>query len=250
MRSLGGEEKGQPICRRLGCSWPLPSACTMASGEFRASRRPRRQAAGSAQAQISFERALALDTGVNGAPNAVEAYAEMRRAADAGHPDAAFNVAVMLDSGRGAPRGTLRKRPSGMQGRRLAVFDAPRSISASFTSAAKAYRQTPICLAPGMPRPTYLRRVNGSRSERPASSSDIVFSRRSRFSRRTEARSRRTWIVSTLSGLHPSNQSPFVISSNCAVLTLKARMNNGAVLSTSAACAYRCRPMLELLLGA
>jgi hypothetical protein len=59
---------------------------------------------GLAQAQIWFERAIRLDTGVDGPPDAVAAYAEMRRAADAGHPDAAFNVAVMLDSGRGAPR--------------------------------------------------------------------------------------------------------------------------------------------------
>jgi hypothetical protein len=59
---------------------------------------------GLAQAQIWFERAIRLDTGVDGARDAVAAYAEMRRAAEAGHPDAAFNVAVMLDSGRGAPR--------------------------------------------------------------------------------------------------------------------------------------------------
>ena len=59
---------------------------------------------GSAQAEVWFERGLALDTGADGTPNAVEAFAAMRRAADAGHTQAAFNVAAMLDSGRGAPR--------------------------------------------------------------------------------------------------------------------------------------------------
>ena len=63
---------------------------------------------GLAQAQIWFERALRLDTGVDGAPDAVAAYAEMRRAADAGHADAAFNVAVMLDSGRGTQKDASR----------------------------------------------------------------------------------------------------------------------------------------------
>ena len=59
---------------------------------------------GSAQAQVWFERGLALDIGADGPPDAVQAFAAMRRAADAGHTQAAFNVAVMLDSGRGAPR--------------------------------------------------------------------------------------------------------------------------------------------------
>ena len=58
----------------------------------------------SAQARIWFERALALDTGAEGAPDAARAFDAMRRAAEAGHPLAAFNVGVMLDSGRGAPR--------------------------------------------------------------------------------------------------------------------------------------------------
>ena len=57
----------------------------------------------SAQAQVWFERALSLDIGAEGAPNAVEAFAAMRRAADLGHTQAEFNVAAMLDSGRGAP---------------------------------------------------------------------------------------------------------------------------------------------------
>jgi Sel1 repeat len=56
------------------------------------------------QAQIWFERALSLDIGAAGAPDAVQAFAAMRRAADLGHTQAEFNVAVMLDSGRGAPR--------------------------------------------------------------------------------------------------------------------------------------------------
>jgi len=58
----------------------------------------------SAQAQVWFERALSLDIGAAGAPDAAQAFAAMRRAADAGHTQAAFNVGVMLDSGRGAPR--------------------------------------------------------------------------------------------------------------------------------------------------
>jgi hypothetical protein len=58
----------------------------------------------SAQAQVWFERALSLDTGAEGAPDAVQAFIAMRHAADAGHTQAAFNVAAMLDSGRGAPR--------------------------------------------------------------------------------------------------------------------------------------------------
>jgi hypothetical protein len=59
---------------------------------------------GSAQAQIWFERALSLDIGAEGAPDAVQAFAAMRRAAELGHTQAEFNVAAMLDSGRGAPR--------------------------------------------------------------------------------------------------------------------------------------------------
>ena len=48
---------------------------------------------GSAEAQVWFERALALDLGAGGAPDAILAFAAMRRAAEAGHPQAAFNVA-------------------------------------------------------------------------------------------------------------------------------------------------------------
>ena len=59
---------------------------------------------GSAQAQVWFERALSLDIGAEGAPDAVQAFAAMRRAAELGHTQAEFNVAAMLDSGRGAPR--------------------------------------------------------------------------------------------------------------------------------------------------
>jgi hypothetical protein len=59
---------------------------------------------GSAQAQIWFERALSLDVGAAGAPDAVQAFAAMRHAAESGHTQAAFNVGAMLDSGRGTPR--------------------------------------------------------------------------------------------------------------------------------------------------
>jgi Sel1 repeat len=55
-------------------------------------------------AQVWFERALSLDIGAAGAPDAVQAFAAMRRAAEMGHTQAEFNVAAMLDSGRGAPR--------------------------------------------------------------------------------------------------------------------------------------------------
>jgi hypothetical protein len=55
-------------------------------------------------AQIWFERALSLDIGDAGAPDAVQAFAAMRRSADLGNTQAEFNVAAMLDSGRGAPR--------------------------------------------------------------------------------------------------------------------------------------------------
>ena len=55
-------------------------------------------------AQIWFERALSLDIGEAGSPDAVQAFAAMRRAADLGHTQAEFNVAAMLDSGRGASR--------------------------------------------------------------------------------------------------------------------------------------------------
>ena len=55
-------------------------------------------------AQVWFERALSLDVGDAGAPNAVQAFAAMQRAAELGHSQAAFNVAAMLDSGRGATR--------------------------------------------------------------------------------------------------------------------------------------------------
>jgi hypothetical protein len=47
---------------------------------------------------------LSLDIGDAGAPDAVQAFAAMRRAADLGNTQAEFNVAAMLDSGRGAPR--------------------------------------------------------------------------------------------------------------------------------------------------
>ena len=63
---------------------------------------------GSAQAQIWFERALSLDIGAAGAPDAVQAFAAMRHAAESGHTQAAFNVAVMLDSGRGAARDVVQ----------------------------------------------------------------------------------------------------------------------------------------------
>jgi Sel1 repeat len=68
-----------------------------------ASNSPRKGEA-SAQAAIWFEQGLALDLGVAGSPDATQAFAAMRRAAEAGHEQAAFNVAAMLDSGRGAPR--------------------------------------------------------------------------------------------------------------------------------------------------
>ena len=64
----------------------------------------------SAQAQIWFERALSLDIGAAGAPDAVQAFAAMRHAAESGRTQAAFNVAVMLDSGRGAPRDVVQHR--------------------------------------------------------------------------------------------------------------------------------------------
>jgi Sel1 repeat len=56
------------------------------------------------QARIWFERALSLDIGDAGPPDAVQAFAAMRRAADLGDTQAEFNVGAMLDSGRGAPR--------------------------------------------------------------------------------------------------------------------------------------------------
>jgi Sel1 repeat len=59
---------------------------------------------GNDSAQIWFERALSLDIGDAGARDAVQAFAAMRRAADLGNTQAAFNVGAMLDSGRGAPR--------------------------------------------------------------------------------------------------------------------------------------------------
>src|SRR3984885_14269282 len=66
---------------------------------------------GSAQAQVWFERALSLDIGAEGAPDAVQAFAAMRRAAESGHTQAEFNVAAMLDSGRGRqPPGRLQPR--------------------------------------------------------------------------------------------------------------------------------------------
>ena len=61
-------------------------------------------AVSSVEARVWFERALELDVGAGGAPDASQAFAAMRRAAEAGDPQAAFNVAVMLDSGRGVAR--------------------------------------------------------------------------------------------------------------------------------------------------
>jgi hypothetical protein len=59
-------------------------------------------------AQIWFERALSLDTGAAGTPDAVQAFAAMKRAADLGHTQAEFNVAAMLDSGRGVSRDVVQ----------------------------------------------------------------------------------------------------------------------------------------------
>ena len=88
--------------------WLATMAIAMANANAAGLSGPREpaqaEAEGSAQAQVWFERALALDIGAAGAPDAVEAFAAMRRAAEAGHTQAAFNVGVMLDSGRGAPR--------------------------------------------------------------------------------------------------------------------------------------------------
>ena len=56
------------------------------------------------EAQVLLKRALSLDVGADGAPDAVHAFAAMRQAAQAGDPQAAFNVGVMLDSGRGSAR--------------------------------------------------------------------------------------------------------------------------------------------------
>ena len=84
----------------VGAVTPIASAAEVPSSLTRA---PAEETA-SAQAQVWFERALALDIGAEGKPNAVEAFSAMRRAADLGHTQAEFNVAAMLDSGRGATR--------------------------------------------------------------------------------------------------------------------------------------------------
>ena len=86
-------------------------------------------------AQIWFERALSLDIGDAGAPDAVQAFAAMRRAADLGNTQAEFNVAAMLDSGRGTPRDVAQAsiwyaRRGGCRGAKT-----PPSISASFMKA-------------------------------------------------------------------------------------------------------------------
>jgi hypothetical protein len=58
----------------------------------------------SIEAKVWLEKGLSLDVGAEGAPDAIQAFAAMRRAAQAGDAEAAFNVAVMLDSGRGTAR--------------------------------------------------------------------------------------------------------------------------------------------------
>ena len=98
---VGGEGLGRSDGHRSG---QLVSGRRRLSGALRPSAGGQEPEEGSAQAQVWFERALALDIGADGAPDAVQAFAAMRHAAESGHTQAAFNVAVMLDSGRGAPR--------------------------------------------------------------------------------------------------------------------------------------------------
>jgi hypothetical protein len=105
-RSLGADSAMKIATRAcaalmaIGAVTPLPSAAEAPSPATPAPTDEK----GSAQAQVWFERGLSLDIGAEGAPNAVQAFAAMRRAAELGHTQAEFNIAVMLDSGRGAPR--------------------------------------------------------------------------------------------------------------------------------------------------
>lgn len=100
---------------------------------------------GSAEAQVWFERALALDLGAGGAPDAILAFAAMRRAAEAGHPQAAFNVAVMLDSGRGARRNVAEAAVwyarAAARGIRRAAFNLGQQVGGDVPGA----REVDIC---------------------------------------------------------------------------------------------------------
>jgi hypothetical protein len=94
------------IATRIGAAAVAIAALSSSANAAEASR-PDASAAPTEEkdsAQIWFERALSLDIGDAGVPDAVQAFAAMRRAADLGNIQAEFNVAAMLDSGRGAPR--------------------------------------------------------------------------------------------------------------------------------------------------
>ena len=102
----------------------------------------------------------------------------MRRAADAGHTQAAFNVAVMLNSGRGAPR-DLAQAAIWYARAAAGAAGAPPLTSGSSMRAATACLRMSTCLAPGTPprgsrRPAILwprpnLRLTGQRIFRPRS---------------------------------------------------------------------------------
>ena len=81
----------------------------------------------SIEAKVWREKGLSLDVGAEGAPDAIQAFAAMRRAAEAGDAEAAFNVAVMLDSGRGSTRdiaeAAIWYAISGVRGERRGAFN-------------------------------------------------------------------------------------------------------------------------------
>ena len=86
----------------------------------------------------------------------------MRRAADLGHTQAAFNVAAMLDSGRGAPRDVAQAAiwyaRAAAGGNRRAAFNLGQLYESGEGVPANS-----ICLALGTPRPLCRRPANAWR---------------------------------------------------------------------------------------
>jgi len=98
-----------------------------------------------------FREALRQDL-MGGSTGARLAFDMYRRAAEAGLPEAQFNVAIMLDSGRGVSP-DVAQPPHGTRVRPLMAFEERHIISASFTRQARAFRKTSISPVRGSKHP-------------------------------------------------------------------------------------------------
>ena len=207
------------------------------------------QEGSSAQAQVWFERALALDIGAAGAPNAVQAFAAMRRAANSGHTQAAFNVAAMLDSGRGAPRDVVQAaiwyaRAAAGGNRRAAfnlgqLYESGEGVPANIDLSRAWYAAADL--------PAARERLAEARSsaDRPA----LVQAPEPLFPS-AKSRLRLACNKSISSGRRLSNPRLYASLSSSVSLALAIRARSGAGLSTLAACACHSRRALRIWLGA